>query len=63
MRSIAAVLLIAVCFAADLASDLLIRARGLDGTHGISADAYDITTSIGIGIGALVFVFTTRSES
>lgn len=56
MKRLASVALIAVAAAMVLASDLLIRARGLDGTHGLNAWSYDIVGTVLVLIGTVTFV-------
>ena len=46
MRTLASVLLIAVSAAMVMCSDLFIRARGLDGVHGIDAGSWDVVGTV-----------------
>lgn len=51
----AAIVLIVTSVTMVLLSDLLIRARGLDGKHGLDAHSYDVVGSIMLAIGLIAF--------
>lgn len=62
MKILASALLILFAIAGDLASDLLIRARGLDKVNGINASSWDIAMSILLIIGMFGFVWALIVE-
>lgn len=56
MKALASVLMTALGAGMVLASDLLIRAQGLDNTHGIEAHSWDVAGTIVLIVGILGFV-------
>ena len=62
MKSIASVLLIAVSAAMVLASDIFLRAQGLDGKYGIDARSWDIVGTVLMGVGIVAFVANAFSK-
>ena len=62
MKSIASVLLIAVASAMVLASDIFLRAQGLDGKYGIDTRSWDIVGTILMGVGIVAFMANAFSK-
>lgn len=58
MKALASVLMTALGAAMVLASDLLIRARGIDNTHGIEAHSWDVVGTIVLMLGMGGFLFS-----
>lgn len=56
-RAVALVML-TLSIAGEFVSDLLIRARGLDGVNGIQADTYDVVFSLMLGFSGAFLVMS-----